>query len=129
MAEDSNVDRRLVASSRGPGHNWDVYEPSNAKVEYADGFGPLLFGPQVSRIQLFTMKRMRAPEDASQEHIEEREISLLITVPTTQLLEMIVNTVTSMVQGRDQIMHGLDAARQNVEHLLSQVTVDAASKS
>jgi len=72
---------------------------------------------------------MRAPEDASQEHIEEREISLLITVPTTQLLEMIVNTVTSMVQGRDQIMHGLDAARQNVEHLLSQVTVDAASKS
>jgi hypothetical protein len=109
--------RKLILSERLPGRMQDVYEAPDILNLFADGTVRVLAGPAVTRIEYFRTTNLSNSE--TNEMIEEREVFLRLTVPTSAYLEAAGVVLASMGQNVEMIRQAndrvLDIIKQSVQ--------------
>jgi hypothetical protein len=109
---------RLVMSNREPGRVVDVFEPDNYLDVYVDGFVQLSMGPSVSRMTFFKVKRVSDTEAGPK---EDRQINLVLTMPTVSLVEWMASTTSSLYPTLDTLQNTLSAMRGIVDGALAAI--------
>ncbi|MCS3451903.1 hypothetical protein M2222_008320 [Bradyrhizobium elkanii] len=110
MADQANT-RRLLTSDRTPGMAQDLYEAKEIVDLFADGYGRVISGPAVTKMEFFRVVGVKS-EGALL--VEEREVFLRLTVPTAALFEHAGNMVAGMSENLPALMAASEQARTTI---------------
>src|SRR5882762_8567224 len=119
MSEMRASGRMPVYESRLPGRNFAMYLPENRATIYADGLAGMTGGALTSSLDFFVVMDAQPDSDPTLGLRETREIRLRLTMPTTQLIESVLNLVEQLRSNIDTIAQannqGIQAFNQQIE--------------
>jgi hypothetical protein len=108
-------ERRLIAQSDAPLGAFKLYDNLDATELFVDGVGELSIGPALCKIRFFKVK---SAEMVNGMAVEERETSLVLVIPTSQLVEWLANFGPSLEPHIPMIERASELAIANLKKLI-----------
>jgi hypothetical protein len=101
---DMRPSRTPVYESRQPGRNFVMYASENRLIVHVDGFAGTTGGAPLSALDFFVTTDSQPDSDPALGVRETREIRLRVTMPTTQMVEAILNLAALLRSNVDNLV-------------------------
>lgn len=114
-------DRKLIRREREPERSYDLYDSSNTHRHFVEGSAGGAFGPAVSRLEFYRIADIHTSE--SGEQVEKRERTVVITMPTYQLVELLQTTLEQIKNNQGTILDYIHGQAKEMEFRINSMDV------
>jgi hypothetical protein len=105
---------RLLVHNRSEGANFDLFDDPSIADVYVDGIGQINIGNSVSRLKFYTVKNIATEESGP---VEERVLSHSLVISTPQLLNLVINVIGSVSQGKQALNDYAEQVKAQIDNL------------
>ncbi|HJE25527.1 MAG TPA: hypothetical protein K8W01_17900 [Methylorubrum populi] len=118
MTTDLAQNGTLIETQRGSGAHYNLYQQGKVPIFHADGIADLMSGPAVCQLKLHRVENIDFDNLIEGVALEQRVVTVTLTVPTIQLIEIATNILTHFKDNKESLLASIEQRKSVAEALL-----------